>query len=411
MEQSSARPCPAHHSRCTCCCRHPSSRHPAGLAGGRGSSRMRWWQQPTVCPLAATCWLPRPQPLHSSPCPGPHLDVVKHNGLAAHALEGAHGGVDAAGQQVLSLLEDLQAGRQCSVERGVKQVAAAVGARQWRRRQLHFNHARCPARPRPGCPEPHGVLPCPAQCVARTSSERLVLSLVVVGAAAARTDTLLRLRGAATAFWARVLAAATLLLRACMVCVHCALMRVPPGSKRPLGDDRKGLGQGRREPDRSPYPTAGIGCSSKPCPACQRSLRPIEPCNGLARSGRLPAHIQSTCQAARGEDRARWLPPPPPPPQLPPPLAPGADSLDEQITGTWYKNRFGGKNEIIAGFENCEAADKAEKQASGFGCGVWGASDRRALRCSWPVVPTQASSSCCSCLQGEECRRGSHGSR
>jgi hypothetical protein len=87
----------------------------------------------------------------------------------------------------------------------------------------------------PGALNHTGLCPCPAQCVARTSSERLVLSLVVVGAAAARTDTLLRLRGAATAFWARVLAAATLLLRACMVCVHCALMRVPQASKGPLG--------------------------------------------------------------------------------------------------------------------------------------------------------------------------------
>lgn len=37
------------------------------------------------------------------------LDALEHNGLATHAAEGAHGRVDAAGQQGLGLLEDLQA--------------------------------------------------------------------------------------------------------------------------------------------------------------------------------------------------------------------------------------------------------------------------------------------------------------
>jgi hypothetical protein len=61
----------------------------------------------------AGCYMLAPLPssrFTALPAPGPHLDVVKHNGLAAHALESTHGGVDAAGQQVLGLLEDLQAG-------------------------------------------------------------------------------------------------------------------------------------------------------------------------------------------------------------------------------------------------------------------------------------------------------------
>lgn len=38
-----------------------------------------------------------------------HLDMVKHDGLAAHALEGTDRRVDTTGKQLLRLLEDLQA--------------------------------------------------------------------------------------------------------------------------------------------------------------------------------------------------------------------------------------------------------------------------------------------------------------
>lgn len=111
---STQHPSSTHRSRCTCCCPRPSSRRPA----------VREQRMDTSSLASTQAGLPRSERPAASRA---HLHTVKHNGLAAHALERAHGRVDAAGQQVLRLLEDLCGRRESRREGRCKGESGSAG--------------------------------------------------------------------------------------------------------------------------------------------------------------------------------------------------------------------------------------------------------------------------------------------
>ena len=231
----------------------------------------------------------------------PHLHVVEHDGLAAHRLEGAHGGVDAAGQQVLRLLEDLQADEEQPRNGWWASGAAAPagGGGGGGARPASDPLPAGPARPHPACWPPQGpIQPRSRPNGRRTSSLRLVFSLVAV--AAARTATERRLRLPEAALTAGATATAALLDRANILAagVLCG------GTGRCYKPSRVREG-GCRVPRAAPYaPHAG------PSSLYRHAVSPPRPASPAIPSGSLPELAAGGLQG--GDAAEQPLPPPPP---------------------------------------------------------------------------------------------------